>query len=132
MSFVLPSSSAAYARVGIETGVQAADAHRLILMLFDGALVAIGQSIAAMQAGNIRVKGESVSKAIQIVEEGLKASLDDRAGGKAGAELADKLRALYDYITQRMLFASMRNRPEGLEEATRLLRQLRDAWEQIR
>lgn len=132
MSFVLPSSSAAYARVGIETGVHSADAHRLILMLFDGALVAIGQASAAMKAGNVALKGEFVSKAIQIVEEGLKASLDDRAGGKAGAELADKLRALYDYITQRMLFASMRMQPAGLEEASRLLRQLRDAWEQIR
>ena len=125
-------SRAAYARVGVETGVQSADAHRLILMLFDGALVATGQAIAAMRAGNIRVKGESVSKAIQIVEQGLKASLDNKAGGKAGAELAEKLRALYDYITRRMLFASMRMQPAGLEEASRLLRQLRDAWEQIR
>lgn len=128
MSFVLPSSSAAYARVGLESGVQSADPHRLILMLYEGALVAIAQAQAAMRAGDLRVKGESVSKAIQIVEQGLKASLDDTAGD----ELAQHLRALYDYITERMLFASMRNQPAGLGEAARLLGQLRDAWEQIR
>jgi len=122
----------AYARVGTETGVVTADPHKLILMLFDGALVAIGQANAAMRAGDLRVKGESVSKAIQIVEQGLKASLDEKAGGEAGAELARQLRSLYDYISERLLFASIRNQPAGLEEAARLLGQLRDAWEQIR
>ena len=117
-----------YRRVGVETGVATADAHQLVLMLFDGALAAIAQADGAMRAGNLRVKGESVSKAIQIVEQGLKASLGDTAGG----ELAQQLRALYDYITERMLFASMRNQPAGLEEAARLLGQLRDAWKQIR
>lgn len=122
----------AYSSVGTETGVVSADPHQLILMLFDGALVAIGQANAAMRAGVLQVKGESVSKAIQIVEQGLKASLDEKAGGAAGAELVRQLRDLYDYISERLLFASMRNQPAGLEEAARLLGQLRDAWEQIR
>ena len=120
--------AAAYRRVEVESGVQSADPHQLILMLFNGALVAVGQASAAMHAGDLRVKGESVSKAISIVEQGLKASLDDRAD----PELVHKLRALYDYISERLLFASMRNQPAGLEEASRLLGQLRNAWEQIR
>ena len=120
--------AAAYQRVGVETGVQAADPHTLIAMLFDGALAAIAMAIGAMRAGDLRVKGESVSRAIQIVEQGLKASVDENAGG----ELAQQLCALYDYISQRLLFASMRNQPEGLEEATRLLGQLKEAWEGIR
>lgn len=122
----------AYRRVGVATGVEAADPHKLVLMLFDGALVAIGQANAAMRAGDLRVKGESVSKAIQIVEQGLKASLDEKAGGETSAELTHQLRLLYDYISQRLLYASMRNQPAGLGESARLLGQLRDAWEQIR
>jgi flagellar protein FliS len=117
--------AAAYRRVGVETGVETADAHQLVLMLFDGALAAIAQAGNAMRAGNLRVKGESVSKAIQIVEEGLKASLDETAGG----ELTRQLRSLYDYISQCMLLASMRKEPAGLDEAARLLGQLKDAWE---
>ena len=124
----MPRSSAAYARVGLETGVQSADAHRLILMLFEGALVAIAQAKVAMGAGNLRVKGESVSKAIQIVEQGLKASLDEKAGG----ELSAQLRALYVYIAERLLLASMRNEPDGLDQAAHLLGQLKHAWEAIR
>ena len=34
MSFAFPNSAETYAKVGIETGVAAADPHRLILMLF--------------------------------------------------------------------------------------------------
>lgn len=128
MSFVLPAPSAAYARVGLESGVESADAHRLILMLFEGALVAIARAKGAMRAGDLRVKGESVSKAIQIVELGLKASLDEKAGG----ELALQLRSLYDFIAERLLFASMRNEPDGLEQAAGLLGQLKGAWEDIR
>ena len=125
MSFVLPRSVAAYARVGVESGVESADPHRLILMLYEGALVAIGRARAAMLARDLRTKGESVSRAIQIVEQGLKASLDESAGG----ELTHQLRSLYDYISERMLFASARNEPAGLDEAARLLEQLKGAWE---
>ena len=128
MFTVMNRPAAAYQRVGVETGVETADPHKLILMLFEGALVAIAQASSAMRAGNLRVKGESVSKAIQIVEQGLKASVDENAGGG----LARQLRLLYDYISERLLFASMRNQPAGLDEATRLLGQLRDAWSQIR
>ena len=116
---------AAYRRVGVGSGVESADPHRLILMLFEGALVAIGRARVAMLARDPRTKGESVSRAIQIVEQGLKASLDEAAGG----DLTRQLRSLYDYVSERMLFASVRNDPAGLDEAARLLGQLKDAWE---
>jgi flagellar protein FliS len=124
MSFPNPRANA-YARIGLESGVSSADPHRLVLMLFEGALVAIARARAAMLARDPRTKGESVSRAIQIVEQGLKASLDEAAGG----ELARQLRSLYDYIAARMLFASARNEPAGLDEAARLLDQLKGAWE---
>lgn len=128
MSFVLSRSGAAYARVGVESGVESADPHRLILMLFEGALVAIGRARAAMLARDLRTKGESVSRAIQIVEQGLKASLQETAGG----DLTSQLRSLYEYICGRMLLASARNETAGLDEAARLLAELKDAWERIR
>jgi len=127
MSFAQTRSGAVYARVAVESGVQGADPHGLILMLFEGALVSIERARGAMLARDARVKGESVSRAIQIVEQGLRASLDDSTGG----DLAHQLRALYDYILERLLLASARNDPAGLDEAARLLGQLRQAWEEI-
>ena len=39
----------AYARVGLETGVIAASPHRLILMLFEGAHVALSSALVAYE-----------------------------------------------------------------------------------
>jgi flagellar protein FliS len=117
----------AYAKVGIETGVTAASPHKLITMLFDGALVAITNAQQHMKAGNVAEKGKSVSKAILIVESGLRASLDKNAGG----DIALNLDALYEYISGRLLQANMNNQPKLLEEAYDLLLDLKNAWETI-
>ncbi len=117
----------AYAKVGLETGVSAASPHKLIVMLFDGALAAIATASTQMAAGNVQEKGKAISKAIQIVDNGLRASLDREAGG----EIAANLDALYDYMSRRLLKANIENDKEALEEVRGLLADLRDTWNQI-
>ena len=117
-----------YTSVGVETGVQAADAHKLVLMLYEGALLALVEAKRHMAQGAIAAKGQALSKAIMIIDGGLKASLDVNAGG----ELGERLSALYDYMGERLLQANLHNRPELIDEVTRLLSELRGAWEQIR
>lgn len=117
----------AYAKVGIETGVVAASPHKLIVMLFDGAMTAIANGLTNMRSGNIGEKGKAISKAILIIDSGLRASLDKAAGG----EIAQGLDALYEYMSGRLLQANLENKPEILEEVQRLLGELRDAWNAI-
>jgi flagellar protein FliS len=117
----------AYAKVGIETGVVAASPHKLIVMLFDGAMTAIANGLTSMRAGNIGEKGKAISKAILIIDSGLRASLDKAAGG----EIAEGLDSLYEYMSGRLLQANLENKPEILEEVQRLLGELRDAWNAI-
>lgn len=117
----------AYAKVGLETGVSAASPHKLIVMLYDGALAAIATASAQMAAGNIQEKGKAISKAIQILDNGLRASLDREAGG----EIAANLDALYEYMSGRLLQANLKNDPQALEEVRGLLADLRDTWNQI-
>ena len=118
----------AYATVGTETGVMTADPHKLVLMLYEGALLALADAKLHMAQGNTAAKGMSLSKAIMIIENGLKASLDVKAGG----ELGERLAALYDYMCDRLLRANLHNRPEIIDEVSRLLGELRGAWEQIK
>jgi flagellar secretion chaperone FliS len=118
----------AYTNVGIETGVEAADPHKLILMLYEGALLALSDAKRCMAQRDIAAKGKALSKAIMIIEHGLKASLDVKAGG----ELGERLAALYDYMGERLLQANLHNRIELIDEVSRLLTELRGAWEQIR
>ena len=117
----------AYAAVGVETGVTSASAHELIVMLFDGALLALAIAHKEMKAGDIAAKSKAISKAIAIVDEGLRASLNQEAGG----DIARSLNALYGYITNRLLQANLKNNPDFITEAQQLLGELRGAWMQI-
>ena len=117
-----------YAKVGIESGVLAADPHKLIALLFQGALLAITDAKNAMLRKDIPAKGAAISKAMDIIDEGLNASLDKNAGG----ELAQNLSALYSYMCMRLLEANLKNDAARLDEVARLLNDIKGAWDSIR
>lgn len=117
----------AYVQTEIETGVPEADPHRLVLMLFDGALAALADARIKLARGDIPGRGQAISKAIVIVDEGLRESLDMAQGG----ELAERLDALYRYICSRLLTANLKADRAPLDEADRLLTELQDGWKGI-
>jgi flagellar protein FliS len=117
----------AYAKVGLETNISSASPHKLIIMLYDGALVAVLKGLSNMKEGNIAEKGKAISHAINIIDNGLRASLDREAGG----QIATSLDSLYDYMSRQLLVANLQNKPEILEEVHRLLADLRGAWNAI-
>jgi len=117
----------AYARVGVESGVMSASPHQLITMLFDGVAAALGTARLHMRKGNASVKGESVSKAPDIINNGLLAALDRERGG----ELSERLGWLYQYISRQLLVANLHNDEARLDEAARLLDDIGSAWRQI-
>ena len=80
-----------------------------------------------MRTGNIAGKGQSISKAISIIENGLRASLDKKAGGS----IAGNLDGLYEYMCNRLIQANLKNQPEMLDEIHGLLKDLKQAWESI-
>lgn len=125
------SGAGAYARVGVESSAMSASPHQLIVMLFDGAKAAIGMARHHMGQGDIQARGNAISKAISIVDNGLRASLDANAAGPEGAKLVENLGALYAYIVQRLLQANLRNDTAALDEADTLLESIASAWREI-
>lgn len=117
----------AYANVDLETGIASASPHKLIVMLYDGALVALRTAKANMVAGNIPAKGVAISKAITIIDNGLRVSLDKTAGGT----IAENLDALYDYMSRRLFQANLHNDVAIIDEVHNLLADLRGAWAAI-
>lgn len=117
----------AYSQVGVESGVVAANPHKLIVMLYEGALLSIVSAKVHMQRKEVAKKGEAISRAIAIIDEGLKASLDEKVGG----DLAQNLKALYSYMCQRLLVANIKNETEPLDEVAHLLVDLKKAWDAI-
>jgi flagellar protein FliS len=121
------SGANAYAKVGMETGVVAASPHKLIVMLFDGALAALATAQHHINSGNIAGKGQALSKAITIIDSGLRASLDKNVGG----EIAQNLDDLYEYMSSQLLKANLNNDLAVIEEVQRLLKDIKGAWEAI-
>jgi flagellar protein FliS len=96
-------------------------------MLFDGAIAAIAGARIKLARGDIPGRGQAISKAISIVEQGLLGSLDLEKGG----ELAARLQAIYRYIISRLLHANLHAEAKALDEAGTLLGELESAWVQI-
>lgn len=115
-----------YSSVKVHSGVEAASPHRLIQMLFEGALERIAQAKGAMAQNQIARKGELISKAAAIVG-GLQGSLNDNEGGA----LAANLDGLYDYVIRRLSQANYENNPDYLDECGRLLGEIKTAWDAI-
>lgn len=103
-----------------------ADPHRLVQMLFEGALERIAVARGAMQGGNVALKGERISRTIDILE-GLRVHLDLDKGG----QMASNLEALYDYMQRRLTEANLRNDVAILDEVAGLLREVKAGWDGI-
>ena len=118
----------AYSNVHMETSVEAADPHRLVSLLLDGALSAIAAAQGAMASRDIAAKSRAIGRAVGIVEDGLRGSLDLKAGGEVAATLYD----LYSCVLVRLTEAHAKNDVALLRECTTLLMPLRDAWDSIK
>lgn len=117
----------AYQTAGLEAEILGSSPHRLIKLLFEGAFAYIGKARQHMLAGNVQGKAEAITRAVDLISRGLRASLNLNEGG----ELAQSLDDLYEYIGLQLVKAHLQNDPALLDEAEKLLSQLSDAWEQI-
>lgn len=117
----------AYAKVGVETNVLAASPHQLIVLLFDGAIAAVKKARLSLIAGDVQAKGAAVTHAVNIINDGLRASLDKESGG----EIALNLDALYGYIVHQIMLGHNRNDVSLLDESSRLLMELGESWKSI-
>ena len=117
----------AYQRVNNQTSTVDADPHRLIQLLYNGAIERINMAKARMQAKDAAGKGQLIGKAIDIIG-GLRSFLDFEKGG----ELAPRLEALYDYMERTLLQASAKNDVAKLDEVLSLLHSIKEGWDGIR
>jgi flagellar protein FliS len=117
----------AYHSVGVESLANSGNPHQLVVMLFNGARAAIAVARGHLQRKEVEAKGAAISKAIAIIDGGLKASLDLKVGGEMAQNLAD----LYDYMGRRLFQANLKNDAKALDEVAQLLQQLGGAWESI-
>ncbi|MCW8883778.1 MAG: flagellar export chaperone FliS [Motiliproteus sp.] len=115
-----------YQSVDVSSAVNSASPHKLISMLFDGALTALARAKGMIERKDVSGRTEQINKVCDIII-GLKGSLDLEQGG----EVATNLDSLYDYMLTRMLAANSQNSVEAVDEVTKLLAEVKTGWEQM-
>ena len=120
-------AASAYQRINIETSVDGANPHQLVALLYQALLRAIAAARTALARGDIAAKGAEISKAVRILEEGLKSGLNVEAGG----EVALNLRGVYGYCVGRLTQANLKNDDARLAEVVALIEPIAQAWVQI-
>jgi flagellar protein FliS len=109
-----------------QTQIQSRSPLELVVMLYDGAIRFLQQTVDAMQSGDLHAKRDSLSRATAIVAE-LHGMLDLEQGG----EVAASLDSLYAYMMERLTIANQQRDPAPVAEVMRLMTGLREAWSQI-
>ncbi|TQV75315.1 flagellar export chaperone FliS [Aliikangiella marina] len=115
-----------YQSTSTQSGIFEASPHRLIQMLFEGALEKIAKAKGFMQRNKIEEKGHHINWAIKIIA-GLQNSLNMEQGG----DLSEKLYRLYDYMIDTLMQAHAENSIEKLDEVTLLLKEVKSGWDGI-
>jgi flagellar protein FliS len=126
-NFAYQGGAQAYAKVGIESQVLGATPHQLIVMLFDGVQQSLRAARLHMVEGNIVEKGRAISRALDIVNQGLAAALDYEKGG----QVAENLGHLYDYVSRLLLMSNLQNDIRSLDTAAGLLEDIGTAWREL-
>lgn len=118
---------ASYQKVGREAEILGADPHRLIVLLFDGAEVALTKAQDCLVSQDINGRSDALIKAIDIISSGLSSSLNLEQGG----DLAVNLKALYDYMVSRLIHANVHQDANAIAEVQKLLGELASAWREM-
>ncbi|MBQ4846314.1 MULTISPECIES: flagellar export chaperone FliS [unclassified Pseudoalteromonas] len=115
-----------YQKEALKTQVAGADRYEIIQMLMSGAIEKMVFAKVAIEKRNLEAKAEHISKASAILEA-LRGCLDFEVGG----EVTDNLYALYSYMIDRLLDASMQNEASIIDEVSLLLKEIKSAWDAI-
>ena len=98
----------------------------LVRLLYQRALASVADAREHLRAGRIKERGQAISRAYAILSE-LMITLD----AEKAPEIARNLRRLYCYMQERLIEANSKQKEAPLEETSRLLRTLADAWQEV-
>ncbi|MGJ5814632.1 flagellar export chaperone FliS [Paludibaculum fermentans] len=106
-----------------ESRILNADGVQLVQILYQAAIDSSELARECLRQGDIAGRSKAISKAHEIITE-LEVSLDHEVGGEISRNLAET----YCYLRGRLLTANLEQTDSPLEEVTRLLRVIQEAW----
>lgn len=110
----------------LRSAVLTATSEQLVLMLYDGAIRFARQGKEALAHRNFETSCEKLLRAQRIVQE-LQAGIRE----EVDPALARQMRALYDFIYERLVRANMRQEAGPIDEALKILEHQRETWRML-
>ena len=109
-----------------QTQVQSRTPLELVVMLYDGTLTFLHLTRDAIERRNLHARRDASSRALAIVSE-LQSTLNMAEGG----DIALRLDELYGFVNSRILDATSHNAVTPIDDAIRVIENLRGAWVSI-
>ena len=104
--------------------IQTASPAELTLMLYDGAIKFCNIALGAMENNDPAKANTNIIKAENIIVE-FRSTLDFKY------PVAQDFDRVYDWIYRRLVEANIKKDTEILEDALRLIREMRDTWKEV-
>ena len=108
------------------TAISTQQKGKLVVMLYDGAVKFLKIAKDKLREGDFASKGIYIGKAQDIVAE-----LSNSLNVEAGPQIANDLRALYDFVYRHLNAANIERDPDKIDDCIKILDELRTAWEQV-
>ena len=109
-----------------QTQISTANQGKLIVMLYDGAIKFLNIALENIEPMHYDTVNTNILKTQDIITE-LLLALNMNEGG----EISQNLFSLYMYFKRQLLEANMRKDPEMIKHILKLMKEMRDAWDQI-
>ncbi len=100
--------------------------EQLLLKLYTGSLNFLKLARRGMEEDNPRVKGENITKVLNIITE-LDCALDMDKGG----EMAENLSNLYRHILFSLVNANIKNDIETLDNVSNIILEIKSGFEEV-
>ena len=105
---------------------ETASPHRLITMLYEGAIRFANQAIIHIENNDIAQKSIAIQKFQDIIFE-----LISCLNFKEGKEISSNLLSLYNYVIELSTKSSVTKTTAPLQEAIQVITEIKDAWVEI-
>lgn len=115
-----------YKNEATKTQMADAEPYQIIQMLMAGVMDSLALAKGSVERGDLAQKAQSLSKASAIIVA-LRSSLDL----SVDSEVPDNLNALYEYMNDRLVDASVDKDTAAIDEVANLFREIKSAWDEI-
>jgi flagellar protein FliS len=105
-------------------GIHETSPVKLVALLLDEAIACCLTAAVAAENDNIALKGQSLGKAMAIIDAGLLDVLNYEKGG----EIATNMAKVYNYCLQKLASSNIDGDYAAMRECAGLLTQIREGW----